>query len=76
MGNNVHIEIIPRISSVEEGGGRVVRLTEASTTMTVPRGQWVTIAGTSEASNEVIRDILYTGRSSENSTLSLSLKVE
>jgi type II secretory pathway component GspD/PulD (secretin) len=76
MGNNVHIEIIPRISSVEEGGGRVVRLTEASTTMTVLKGEWVTIAGTNAESNEVIRDILYTGRSSENSTLSLSLKVE
>jgi type II secretory pathway component GspD/PulD (secretin) len=75
-GNSVHIEIVPRISSLEEGERGVVRLTEASTTMTVPKGQWVTIAGTSEQSNEVIRDILSTGSSSTNSTLSLSLKVE
>jgi type II secretory pathway component GspD/PulD (secretin) len=75
-GNSVHIEIVPRISSLEEGERGVVRLAEASTTMTVLKGQWVTIAGTSEQSNEVIRDILSTGSSSTNSTLSLSLEVE
>lgn len=76
IGNSVQIEIVPRISSLEEAGRGVVRLTEASTTMTVPKGQWVTIAGTSEQSSEVIRDILASGSSSTNSTLSLSLKVE
>ena len=76
IGNSAQIEIVPRISSLEEAGRGVVRLTEASTTMTVPKGQWVTIAGTSEQSSEVIRDILASGSSSTNSTLSLSLKVE
>jgi type II secretory pathway component GspD/PulD (secretin) len=75
-GNNVHIEVVPRISSIEEGERGVVRLTKASTTMTVLRGQWVTIAGTNSESNEAIRDILSTGSSSENSTLSMSLEVE
>jgi len=75
-GNNAHIEIIPRISSLEKGDRGVVRFTEASTTMTVLKGQWVTLAGTSEQSNEVIRDILSTGSSSANSSLSLSLMVE
>jgi len=75
-GNNAHIEIIPRMSSLEERDRGVVRFTEASTTMTVPRGQWVTIAGASEQTNEVIRDILSTGSSSANSSLSLSLMVE
>jgi len=74
-GNNVQIEIIPRISSLERGG-QVVRFTEAATTVTVPKGQWVTIGGTSEQSNEVFRDILSCGSSSTNSTLSLSLMVE
>jgi len=41
-GNNAHIEIIPRISSLEKGDRGVVRFTEASTTMTVLKGQWVT----------------------------------
>lgn len=75
-GSNVHVEIVPRISSLDEGERGVVRLTEASTTMTVPKGQWVSIGGTSEQSNEVIRDILSSGSSSTNSTLSMSLKVE
>jgi type II secretory pathway component GspD/PulD (secretin) len=74
-GNNVQLEIIPRISSLERGG-QVVRFTEAATTLSVPKGQWVTIGGTSEQSNEVFRDILSYGSSSTNSTLSLSLMVE
>jgi len=74
-GSNVQLEIIPRISSLERGG-RVIRFTEAATTLTVPKGQWVTIGGTSEQSNEVFRDILSYGSSSSNSTLSLSLMVE
>jgi hypothetical protein len=42
----------------------------------VPKGEWVTIGGTSEQSNEVFRDILSYGSSSTNSSLSLSLMVE
>jgi hypothetical protein len=74
-GNNVQVEIVPRISSLERGE-RVVRFTEAATTLSVPKGQWVTIGGTSEQSNEVFRDILSYGSSSTNSSLSLSLMVE
>jgi type II secretory pathway component GspD/PulD (secretin) len=74
-GDRVHIEIIPRISSFDEAAG-VVRLTEASTKVTVLRGQWVIIGGTSTQSNEAIRAILSTGSSSSSSTLSLSLMVE
>jgi type II secretory pathway component GspD/PulD (secretin) len=74
-GDRVHIEIIPRISSFDEAQ-QVVRLTEASTKVTVLRGQWLTIGGTSEQSNEAMRDILSYGSSSSNSALSLSLMVE
>ena len=75
-GDRVHIEIVPRISSLEDRERGVIRLTEASTKVTVLRGQWVTIGGTSEQSNDAIRAILSTGSSSSNSTLSLSLMVE
>jgi type II secretory pathway component GspD/PulD (secretin) len=75
IGNNVQVEIVPRISSFDKKE-RVVRFTEAATTLTVPKGQWVTIGGSSEQSNEVFRDILSYGSSSTNSTLSLSLMVE
>jgi type II secretory pathway component GspD/PulD (secretin) len=74
-GDNVQIEIVPRISSFDKQE-QVVRLTEAATTVAIPRGQWVTIGGTSEQSNEVFRDILSYGSSSTNSSLSLSLMVE
>jgi type II secretory pathway component GspD/PulD (secretin) len=74
-GNTVQIQIIPRISSLEQGG-RIVRFTEAATTLSVPKGQWVTFGGTSAQSNEVIRDILSYGSSTTNSSLSLSLMVE
>jgi type II secretory pathway component GspD/PulD (secretin) len=74
-GNNVQIQIVPRISSFDRGE-QVVRLTEAATTLSVPKGQWVIIGGTSEQSNEVFRDILSYGSSSTNSSLSLSLMVE
>ena len=62
--------------AIDLRAGQVVRLTEAKTTIAVPKGQWVTIGGTSEQSNEVFRDILSYGSSSTNSTLSLSLMVE
>jgi hypothetical protein len=62
------------ISVIKEKG--VVRFTEASTKITVLRGQWVTIGGTSEQTNEAFRAILSTGSFSSNSTLSLSLMVE
>lgn len=75
IGNNVQVEIVPRISSFDREE-QVVRLTEAATTLSVPKGQWVTIGGTSEQGNEVFRDILSYGSSSTNSTLSLSLMVE
>jgi len=57
-------------------GRAVVLLIEAATTLSVPKGQWVTIGGSSEQSNEVFRDILSYGSSTTNSTLSLSLMVE
>jgi type II secretory pathway component GspD/PulD (secretin) len=75
-GDRVHIEIVPRISSLEDRERGIIRLTEASTTVTVLRGQWVAIGGTTEQSTEAIRAILSTGSSSSNSTLSLSLMVE
>ncbi|OGP52733.1 MAG: hypothetical protein A2Y65_07440 [Deltaproteobacteria bacterium RBG_13_52_11] len=75
IGNTVQIQIVPRISSFDREE-QVVRLTEASTTVTVLKGQWVTIAGTSAQSNEAIRDILSYGSSTTNSSLSMSLMVE
>ena len=73
--DHADIEIIPRIS----GAGterRVIRFTEAATRLLAPYGQWVTIAGTSQQSNEVIREILARGRGERTSGVSISLLVE
>jgi type II secretory pathway component GspD/PulD (secretin) len=77
VGNRAHIEITPRISHVDGHGHRgVIRFTGASTTLTVPLAQWVTIGGTDQQQNEVIRAILESGSRSGKSSLSISLMVE
>lgn len=76
VGDQVQIEIVPRISYQEAGRRGVIRFTEASTKLAVPRGKWITIGGASEKSNEVIRDILSSGSTKKQSALSLSLMVE
>jgi hypothetical protein len=77
MGNLAQIEITPRISHEGRGGGRgVVRFTRASTVLSAPLGRWVTIGGTDQRSNEVIREILKRGDNNRDSSLVISLKVE
>jgi type II secretory pathway component GspD/PulD (secretin) len=77
MGNSAQIEITPRISHEDRDGRRgVVRFTRASTVLSAPLGRWVTIAGTDQRSNEVIREILKSGDNNRDSSLVISLKVE
>jgi len=77
VGNHANIEVTPRISHVGPDGGKgIVRFTGASTQLSVPLGQWVEIGGTDEETNEVIRAILESGTGEDNSTLSISIKVE
>jgi len=73
--DHADIEITPRISHGGPGT-RVVRFTEASTRLMVPIGQWVTIGGASQQSNEVVRAVLEAGRGEKSSVTSISLLVE
>jgi len=73
--DHADVEIIPRISH-GGGGPRVIRFTEASTRLVAPIGQWVTIGGTSQQSNEVIRAVLEAGRGERSAVTSISLLVE
>jgi type II secretory pathway component GspD/PulD (secretin) len=75
-GDHVHMEMVPRISYEEAGKRGIIHFTEASTKLSVPKGQWVTVGGNRKESNEVIRDILSSGSTEKHSTLSLSLIVE
>lgn len=72
----VHIEIIPRVSYKEPGEKGVIRLSEASTRVSVAKGQWVTIGGHGQGSNEVVREILSRRSAEDQTTMSLSLMVE
>ncbi len=73
--DHADVDIIPRISHGGPGS-RVIRFTEASTRLLAPIGQWVTIGGASQQSNEVIRAVLEAGRGERISVTSISLLVE
>jgi type II secretory pathway component GspD/PulD (secretin) len=73
--DHADVEITPRISHGGTGS-RVVRFTEASSRLMAPFGQWVTIGGSSQQSNEVIRALLEAGRGESGSVTSISLLVE
>ncbi len=73
--DHADVEITPRISHGGPGS-RVIHFTEASTRLVAPVGQWVTIGGTSQQSNEVIRAVLEAGRGERSSVTSISLLVE
>jgi hypothetical protein len=71
------VEIVPRISETGSGGRPGgVRFAEASTQVQVPLGQWVTIGGSDQSANEVLRAILEAGSSRQSSALSIQLFVE
>lgn len=73
--DHADVEITPRISHGGPGS-RVIHFTEASTRLVAPMGQWVTIGGTSQQSNEVIRAVLEAGRGERSWVTSISLLVE
>jgi type II secretory pathway component GspD/PulD (secretin) len=75
-GDRVHIEITPTISYEEKGRPGVIRFVEAATKLSLARRQWVTIGGSSQTSNEVIREILAYGTSKGRSNMAMSLMVE
>ncbi len=76
-GKMARIDITPRISyeSKEDGKG-TIRFTSAQTSLSVPLGQWVSIGGTSEKENEIIKALLESGRGNSSSSLAIFLKVE
>ncbi len=74
----VDIEMTPRISyeAPSRAGSAVIRFSELSTHVYAPPNQWVSIGGSEQVGNEVIREILGRGSSGERSTLSIFLMVE
>ena len=77
MGNRADIEIVPRISGLDPKGREdVIRFTAASTHLSAPLGEWVTIGGTDSTSNEVMHALLERGSAGRSSALSISLMVQ
>jgi type II secretory pathway component GspD/PulD (secretin) len=77
QGNQVDIEIVPRISAAgrrSEGG--IIRFAEAATRITVPLGQWTPIGDTGQATNEAVSAILSTAKRSQHQALTMSVLVE
>ncbi|MGD9331251.1 MAG: secretin N-terminal domain-containing protein [Desulfobacterales bacterium] len=76
VGNNVLIDITPRISYLNQRGKRQpIRFAEAATRLNVPLGEWVEIAGTDTRQNEIHRQILGAGRSSAEAGGTMRLMV-
>jgi hypothetical protein len=77
IGSQVRVEVTPRIAYVDNGGEQgVVRFARASTSLSMPLGQWVTISESSGQVNDVFQTLLETGSESEDSALSIALRVE
>ncbi len=77
MGDQANIEITPRISRVDTSDpGGIIRFASATTILTVPLGQWVTIGGADEKSNDVLSEILSSVSQDKSKSLSMSLLVE
>ena len=76
--DHADIEITPRISheTPSKAGRNVIRFSELSTHVYAPLNQWVSIGGADQSSNEVMREILGRGNSSQATGLSILLMVE
>lgn len=76
FGANVRLEIVPRIAQPDPHQGRTIRFTEASTVLVVPRGKWVSLSENTHGGNEVVGEILSTGKTKSAGRRVLSILVD
>lgn len=76
QGQNVRLEIVPRLSTLENPATGLARFQELATTVTVKFGEWIDLGEIATANDEIQRAILESGavRSGEHRTV--LLKVE
>lgn len=74
VGNNVELEITPRIAKLNGGG--TIDFEELSTVIRAPLGSWVDIGGTMQQNDEVSRKILGYQNSAGQQNSALSVKVD
>lgn len=75
-GEQVVLEITPRLASVDDPSVGLVSLTELATTVTVRRGEWVDIGELGGTGEEVRRAILASGTQRAGERQTILLKVE
>lgn len=77
QGNLADVEIVPRISGMGVSGRPgEVRFAGAATRVQVPTGRWISIGGSEQGANEVMRAILETGSDRQAGRLSIELMVD
>ncbi len=65
-GNNVELTLTPRISFASD---KVINFIEAASTVTIPSGTWVALAGSSQQQSELYGAILSPGSANSGSTI-------
>jgi hypothetical protein len=75
-GDNVMIEVTPRITYFANEDSGMIRFVDAATTLVAPRNRWVSLGGSDVEANEVIREILTRTSSHARTGLLLLLKAD
>lgn len=74
LGNVIEVTITPRIAQLNQSG--TIDFEEHSTTVRVPRGEWLDLSGTMQQNDEVSRAILGQNINSQSQNSQLSILVE
>ncbi len=71
------VKIIPKLSYENKKGEKgTISFTRASTSLTIPLGQWTVIGGSNKSSKEVINALLESGSGKKGSSLVISIKAD
>lgn len=77
LDDRVRVTIIPTIAfRTKAGHGRFQQFADARTTLTIPLGEWVTIAGSGTRTDDVIRAVLDSVRQADGSALNMRVRVD
>jgi len=76
QGQNVRLEIVPRLSTLENPATGLVRFQELATTVTVKFGEWFDLGEIATANDEIQRAILESGATRSGEHRTVLLKVE
>lgn len=77
LDKQVSVRITPTIAfRTKAGHGRVQQFADARTTLTIPMGKWVTVAGAETRTDEVIQAVLDSVRQNDGSALSMQVRVD